>query len=169
MRVFVTGATGFIGSAVARDLLEAGHQVAGLVRSAATKLEATGAKARHGTIEDLKNLSQQAATADGVIHTALLHAFSQARLGTRLRVMLGGSPAHIVKRFMTAAIEADRLAIETFGNALHGGDKPLVIAFPTMAMGRKRLAVETDTADPHAGVVTGPDPKKQLRGMSRAA
>jgi nucleoside-diphosphate-sugar epimerase len=152
MRVFVTGATGFIGSAIVRDLLKAGHQVTGLVRSAeaATKLEATGAKAQRGTIEDLENLRRSAAAADGVIHTAFFHAFSQASLGTRLRVMLGGSPAHIVKRFMTAAVEADRLAIETFGNALQGGDKPLVIAFPTMAMAPRRLAVETDTADPRA-------------------
>jgi len=123
MRVFVTGATGFIGSAIVRDLLEAGHQVTGLVRSAeaATKLEATGAKAQLGTIEDLENLRRGAAAADGVIHTAFFHAFSQASLGTRLRVMLGGSPAHIVKRFMTAAVEADRLAIGTFGDALKGG------------------------------------------------
>lgn len=152
MRVFVTGATGFIGSAIVGDLLEAGHQVTGLVRSAeaATRLEATGAKAQRGTIEDLENLSRGAAAADGVIHTAFFHAFSQASLGTRLRVMFGGSPANMVKRFMTAAVEADRLAIEAFGNALHGGDKPLVIAFPTMAMAQGRLAVETDTADPHA-------------------
>jgi len=152
MRVFVTGATGFIGSAIVRDLLEAGHQVTGLVRSAeaATKLEATGAKAQLGTIEDLENLRRGAAAADGVIHTAFFHAFSQASLGTRLRVMLGGSPAHIVKRFMTAAVEADRLAIGTFGDALKGGDKPLVIAFPTMAMAPRRLAVETDIADPYA-------------------
>jgi nucleoside-diphosphate-sugar epimerase len=152
MRVFVTGATGFIGSAIVRDLLEAGHQVTGLVRSreAATKLQATGAKTQRGTFEDLESLSREAAAADGVIHTAFFHAFSQAGFGTRLRVMFGGSPANIVKRFMTAAVEADRLAIETFGNALKGGDKPLVIAFPTMAMARSHLAVETNTADPNS-------------------
>lgn len=152
MRVFVTGATGFIGSAVVRELIEAGHEVTGLVRSAeaAAKLEAAGANAQHGGIEDLASLTRGASTADGVIHTAFFHAFSHASLATRLRVMLGGSPAHIVKRFMTAAVEADRRAIETLGNALRGDQRSLVIAFPTMAMTQGRLAVETDLADPNA-------------------
>jgi nucleoside-diphosphate-sugar epimerase len=152
MRVFVTGATGFIGSAVVKDLLKAGHQVTGLVRStdAATKLEAAGAKAHRGTIEDLDSLAQGAAAANGVIHTAFFHAFGQASLGTRLQVMFGGSPANIVKRFMTAAVEADRRAIETLGDALRGGERALVIASPTMAMTPERTAVETDAADPNA-------------------
>ncbi|WP_144150330.1 SDR family oxidoreductase [Paraburkholderia sp. BCC1885] len=154
MRVFVTGATGFIGSAIVRDLIEAGHQVTGLVRSAdgAAKIEATGAKAHRGTIEDLDSLRRAAAAADGVIHTAFFHAFSHARLGTRVKVMLGGRPTGIVKRFMSAAVEADRRAIETFGDALHGGGggRALVIAFPTMAMTPGHLAAETDPADPNA-------------------
>jgi nucleoside-diphosphate-sugar epimerase len=152
MRVFVTGATGFIGSAIVRELVEAGHEVTGLVRSAdaAASLEAAGAKAQRGTIEDLECLARGASNADGVIHTAFFHAFSQASLRTRLRVLLGGSPADIVRRFMTAAVEADRRAIETLGNSLPGGDRPLVIAFPTMAMAQDRMAVETDAADPAA-------------------
>jgi len=152
MRVFVTGATGFIGSAIVRELIEAGHEVTGLVRSAeaAAKLEAAGAKAQRGGIEDLESLADGAGRADGVIHTAFFHAFSQASFATRLRVMFGGSPTDIVKRFMTAAVEADRRAIETLGNAPRGDQRSLVIAFPTMAMTQGRLAVETDLADPNA-------------------
>ncbi|ACB96204.1 SDR family oxidoreductase [Beijerinckia indica] len=152
MRVFVTGATGFIGAAIVRDLIEAGHQVTGLVRSAeaAARLEAAGAKAHRGTIEDLGGLSRAAAEADGAIHTAFFHAFSQASLGTRLQVVFGGSPSNIVQRFMTAAVEADRRAIETIGNGLRGKDRSLVIAFPTMAMAQGRLAVESDAADRNA-------------------
>ena len=152
MRVFVTGATGFIGSAIVRELVEAGHEVTGLVRSseAAAKLEAAGAKAQRGTIEDLECLARGAGRADGVIHTAFFHAFSQASLATRLRVMLSGSPTNIVKRFMTAAVEADRRAIETLGTALRGDHRSLVIAFPTMAMAQGRVATETDVADPAA-------------------
>jgi nucleoside-diphosphate-sugar epimerase len=152
MRVFVTGATGFIGSAIVRDLIEAGHHVTGLVRSAdgVVRLEAVGAKARRGTIEDLDGLRHAVAEADGVIHTAFFHSFSHASLGTRVKVIFGGTPTDIVKRFMSAAVEADLCAIETFGNALRRRGQPLVIAFPTMAMAPGRFAVETDTADPHA-------------------
>lgn len=148
MQVFVTGATGFIGSAVVRELIDAGHEVTGLVRStdAAAKLEAAGAKAQRGTIEDPECLARGAGSADGVIHTAFFHAFSQASLATRLRVLFGGSPTNIVKRFMSTAVEADRRAIETLGHSLCG-DRPLVIAFPTMAMAQDRVATETDAAD----------------------
>jgi nucleoside-diphosphate-sugar epimerase len=151
MRVFVTGATGFIGSAIVRELVEASHEVTGLVRSAeaAAKLEAAGAKAYRGTIEDLESLRRGASKADGVVHTAFFHSFGQASLGIRLRVMLGGSPADIVTRFMTAAIEVDRRAIEALGDTLRGGG-PLFMAFGTMAMTPGRLAVETDAADPNS-------------------
>lgn len=152
MRVFVTGATGFIGFAVVNDLVKAGHQVTGLVRSAdaATRLEAAGAKAHRGSIEDLDGLRRGVAAADAVIHTAFLHSPMQASLNTRLRVIFGGSPAHIVKRFMTAAVAVDRRAIETLGNALHDGERSLVSAFPTMAMTPGALAIEDNFADPNA-------------------
>jgi len=150
MRVFVTGATGFVGSAVVKELVEAGHQVTGLVRSeaGARSLVAAGAQAHRGTIEDLKSLRSGAVAADGVVHTAFFHAFSQAGLGTRLRVLFGGTPAGIVSRFMAAAVEADRRAIETLRDALEGRDRRLVAVLPTMALSPGRVATEEDAADP---------------------
>lgn len=152
MRVFVTGATGFIGSAIVGELIKSGHEVTGLVRSAeaAARLEAVGAKPVRGTIENLESLTRGAGMADGVIHTAFFHAFSHASLATRLKVMFGGAPNNVLKRFMSGAVEADRRAIETLGNALRGVRRSLVIALPTMALAQGRLAVETDLADPNA-------------------
>ncbi|MBJ9698696.1 SDR family oxidoreductase [Burkholderia cenocepacia] len=152
MRVFITGATGFIGSAIVRCLVTAGHEVAGLVRSAnaAASLEALGARACRGTIEDLPVLRRAAAAADGVIHTAFFHALSQASPGIRARIVFGGHPTNIVERFTTAAVGAERRAIETFGGELETRKGSLVIAFPTMAMAQGRPALEIDAADPRA-------------------
>jgi len=152
MRVFVTGATGFIGSAIVRELIENDHQVVGLARSdaAANSLVAAGAAVHRGTLEDLESLRSGAAAADGVIHTAYFHAFSHPSVPARMRVLLGGSPPGIPLRFMALSVGADRRAIETLGAALKGSDRPLVVAFGTMALTPGRLATELDAVDPSA-------------------
>jgi nucleoside-diphosphate-sugar epimerase len=150
MRVFVTGATGFIGSAIVKELIDAGHEVVGLARSEASakSLLAAGARAYLGSIEDLEGLRRGVAGAEGAIHTAFFHKITQMSFSTRLRVMLGGSPSGIVSRFGRVAVEADKRAIETIGNALTGRDRALVVAFPTMALRPGRLATEEDAPDP---------------------
>lgn len=152
MRVFVTGATGFIGSAIVRELIDAGHQVVGLARSdaAARSLIAAGAQAHRGDIQSLESLRRGAAAADGAIHTAFFHDLSHMNLSTRLRVILGGSPGGIVSRFVGAAVGTDRRAMETLGEAFEGSDRPLIAAFGTLAMRPGRLASEDDPYDPNS-------------------
>jgi hypothetical protein len=150
MRVFVTGATGFIGSAVVKELLNAGHEVTGLVRSkqSAKALDAIGVLGHVGSIEDIESLRKGAADAEGAIHTAFFHQITHMSFPTRLRVVLGGRPSGIVSRFTRAAVEADKRAIDTLGNALTGTDRTLVVAFPTMALRPGRMATEEDAPDP---------------------
>ncbi|WP_262402347.1 NAD-dependent epimerase/dehydratase family protein [Actinomadura sp. CNU-125] len=127
MRYFVTGASGFIGSALVRELIGAGHRVVGLARSdaAAASLAAAGAEVHRGSLDDLGGLAVAAKAADGVAHLAYNHDFTD----------------------MTAAGAADLRAVEAIGGALEGSGKPFVVTSGTLLVASGRVATEEDAVD----------------------
>lgn len=128
MKVFVTGATGWVGSAVVRELIAANHQVIGLARSddKATALAATGAQVIRATLDDLDVLHSVATAADAVIHTAFNHDFSK----------------------YNESAEQDQRAIETLGNALGNSNRPLLVTSGLTGFATGRAATEADLPDP---------------------
>lgn len=145
MKLFVTGASGWIGSAVVAELQEAGHQVVGLARSdsSAAALEAAGVAVHRGDLDDPDGLARAAADSDGVIHLAFQH-----------EVAFGGNFA--------AAGAADRRAVEAMGAALAGSDRPLVLASGMLGLTAGRVAVE------HDGLVPGPAVRANPAGIRAA-
>jgi nucleoside-diphosphate-sugar epimerase len=146
MHVFVTGATGFIGSAVVQELLGAGHRVVGLARSdqGAAALLNAGAEVHRGELADLDSLRSGAGAADGVIHTAFIHDFSQ----------------------MVDSGAVDLRAIETMGSALEGSGRPLVIASGTALLPAGRVGTEEDLPDPNGAVTHRHRSESAIRSLA---
>ena len=163
MRVFVTGASGFIGTILIKELVKEGHHVMGLARSpqAAERLRRVGAEPHAGALTDLTSLRSGAEKSDGVVHLAYMHALSQIPLRQRLGLLLGGPPSGIVSRFVRITTQADRAAIDALGATLRNSGRPLVTAFGTLGLAApgKHWQVPANEKEP-------PDPRSP--GFGRA-
>jgi nucleoside-diphosphate-sugar epimerase len=128
MRVFVTGASGWIGSAVVPELLGAGHEVVGLARSdaSAAAIEALGAEAFRGSLDEPSSLREVVERSDGVVHLGYNHDFSQ----------------------MQAAADTDRAVVQAIGSVLKHSDRPFVVAGGVIGIAPGRMATEHDQPDP---------------------
>lgn len=146
MKIFVTGATGFIGTAIVQELIGEGYQVLGLTRSdaGAKSLAAAGAEVLRGDLEDLESLRKGAAAADGVIHTAFIHDFSKFKENC----------------------EIDRRAIEAIGSALVGSDRPLIVTSGTLIAGPTPGRLSTEDDPPYSGPGAAPRFASEEAAMS---
>jgi nucleoside-diphosphate-sugar epimerase len=146
MRVFVTGATGWIGSAVVKELLSSGHQVTGLTTTAdgAERLRELGAGARIGRLHDQALLRQAAAESDGVIHLAFIHGLSNMSLPTRVRLYAGALNGGIISSFLRILQETESGAIRALGAGLEGSGRPLVVASGVLSLPQGKISTETD-------------------------
>lgn len=154
MRVFVTGATGFIGSAVTRELIAHGHSVTGLARSprSAAALRRAGAEPVAGSLQDPQSLNAAAKAADGVIHLAFTFSIRALGLSRLAGVFLGGAPGGIPIRMMKALMQVDRNGIDALGRALEGSGRPLVTTFGVMGLspaGERATRPATEADGPH--------------------
>ncbi|MGO9028387.1 MAG: SDR family oxidoreductase [Acidimicrobiales bacterium] len=148
MRIFVTGASGWIGSAVVPELLGAGHEVVGLARSEASaqRVEAAGATVQRGDVDDPDGLAEAAADSDGVIHLAFQHELA-----------FGGNFA--------AAAAADRRAVEAMGAALVDSDRPFVLASGLLGLTAGRVSIENDGLVPSAEVRANPAGRRSATAL----
>jgi nucleoside-diphosphate-sugar epimerase len=145
MRVFVTGATGWVGSAVVKELVAAGHQVLGMARSekGAEALAAAGAEVHRGALDDLDSLRSGAARSNGVIHTAFNHDFSK----------------------IVQSSKEERRAIEAIGAELEGSRRPLIVTGGVAMLAPGRVATEADRRGP-APVSFPRDPEQAVAALA---
>jgi nucleoside-diphosphate-sugar epimerase len=148
MRIFVTGATGFIGSVTILELIRAGHHVVGLARSneASAALTKAGAKPHPGSLTDLESLKTGARDSDGVIHLGFIHDFSKWQENGRI----------------------DLAAINAMVDVLAGSDRPLVVTSGTALLAKGRLVTEADLAEKDgAGSIRGPSENATIEAASK--
>lgn len=146
MRLFVTGASGWLGSEVVSQLLASGHQVTGLTTSqaGADRLSARGAESRIGRLSDLALLRQMASQSDGVIHTAFIHSLAHMNFPTRLRLFAGALNGGIGASFMRILAATETNAVQALGSGLAESGKPLVVISGIVNLPSGRIATEQD-------------------------